>query len=204
MVLTGEDLAAQNEKKKKGFYFLKIILGSPHFRDSIFAFCPQLLLSILYHTAKEAFFHQKLSQINSIGNCVPHPQARVFLQSLMPYETDIQHTFILTWCIQNLLWILILSKCPGKKTKGLIPTKVTGLFLAHFMTLPCKVSEDRNLGQLYLPYSWAHVDRPGTELMGALLRNCMTSDWLGYIRHQWPKYKINCVSQCRVVAIPFL
>lgn len=100
MVLTGEDLAEQDEKKKNGIYFLKIILGHPHLK---LAFCPQLLLSTLYHTAKEAFFHQKLNQSDSVGNCPPASQARLLLQSFMPCKAGIQHTFIFTWYIQRLL-----------------------------------------------------------------------------------------------------
>lgn len=77
-----------------------------------------------------------------------------------------------------------------------------GLLLARFMTLACKVSKDRNMGQLYLLYDWAHAGRPGTELLGALPSSAEElhdiPDWLGCVRSQWQKYKINCVSQCRV------
>lgn len=70
------------------------------------------------------------------------------------------------------------------------------------MTLVCKVSKDRNTRQLYLPYNWAHAGRPGTELMGALPSSAEEvhdiHDWLGFIRSQWQKYKIDWISHCRV------
>lgn len=114
MVLTGKDLAEQDENKKKK----RNLLFKNYFRDSTFKISflsPMASKHTLSH-CKEAVIHQKLSQSYSIGNCLPATQARVFLQSFMPSETGIQHTFIFTWYIQNLLRILqILSKCPEIK-----------------------------------------------------------------------------------------
>jgi len=186
----------QGRRRKKGNLLFK-----NYFRDPPFKICflaPIASEHTLSHWQTSVFpLEIKAKWIPWTNGCPLHKQ--VFFWDIaclvkcshltFSFACHFQCFFELSWWVFGFIqmsWIIT------RNAKVCFLLKWWACFFARFITLECKVSKDRSIGQLYLPaYNWAHAGRTGTELMGAVPSSAEElhdiHDCLGHMRSPWQK-----------------